>query len=177
MVAKSTTERAGTAVPAAGEPAGGPRFTYASPVYFDELDPWRTLHNARYAIHVERANLAWYAHVSKRDFAPEEDPDQFVFVRDWHAEFTAPMFGPGTMWIDIWLERLGRSSSTYAFSCRNEDETVEYARGRKTIVKVDPRTASPVPWTDRLREAVASERARAAADARPLDDAARATDG
>lgn len=165
-------------IPAADELVGIPRFTYASPVYFDELDPWRMLHNARYPIHVERANVAWYEQFNSRAFAQEDDPDQFVFIREWHAQFKAPMFGPGTMWVDIWLVRLGRSSSSYVFSCRNEDESIEYARGRKTIVKVDPRTGAPASWSTRLCEAVAAEQARAIADAQlggatPDDSGAR----
>ena len=38
-----------------------PRFTYLSPVHFDELDPLQMLHNSRFAAHVERAVTAWYA--------------------------------------------------------------------------------------------------------------------
>jgi acyl-CoA thioesterase FadM len=35
-------------------------FSYASQVFFDELDPMHMLHNARYAVHVERAISALY---------------------------------------------------------------------------------------------------------------------
>src|SRR5205809_5844172 len=88
-----------------------PRFVYLSPVHFDELDPMQMLHNARFAAHVERAVIAWYTARGK-SWRPniDENPDQFHVVRDLHIEYLKPVIGPGTMRIDVWLERLGTTS-------------------------------------------------------------------
>ena len=129
-----------------------PRFVYHSPVHFDELDAMQMLHNSRFAAHVERAVIAWYTQRGKawrRD--PAENPDQFHVVRDFHIEYLAPVVGPGVMRIDVWVERLGNTSCVYGFVCSNESGTVGYARGERTIVKLDPASHRPAPWTDHFR--------------------------
>jgi acyl-CoA thioester hydrolase len=139
------------------EPTGIPHFTYETEVHFDELDAWQMLHNARYALHVERANVAWYFHLTGGSYAPGEDADQFIFLREFSIEFKVPVMGPQPIWIDMWRIRWGASSARHEFACRNEDGSVEYARGRRTIVKVDPSTGAPVRWTEKLRERIARE--------------------
>jgi acyl-CoA thioester hydrolase len=145
------------------EATGIPHFTHASRVHFDELDSWQMLHNARYGVHVERANTDWYFHMAGGEYGPGEDPDQFVFMREYSVEFKVPVIGPQTMWIDMWRIRWGRSSARYEFACRNEDGSVEFARGRRTIVKIDPSTGTATPWSERLRQKVAEEDALRAA--------------
>ena len=125
-----------------------PKFTYISPVHFDELDAMRMLHNARYAAHVERAVTAWFIAGGKRwHLDPTENPDQFHVVRDLHIEYLAPFLGPGMMRIDIWVESLGNTSCVYGFICSSEDGSVAYARGDRTVVKIDPKSHRPTPWT------------------------------
>ena len=134
-----------------------PRFVYLSDVHFDELDPMQMLHNARFAAHVERAIIAWY-HSLGRVWRPDpaENPDQFHVVRDLHIEYLKPFIGPGRMRIDVWLERLGTTSCVYGFVCSNEQGTVGYARGERTIVKLDPASHRPTPWTEAFRTAHAA---------------------
>jgi acyl-CoA thioester hydrolase len=130
-----------------------PKFTYESPIHFDELDPMKILHNSRFAAHVERAVSAFYISVGGRwEMRVEDNPDQFHVVRDIHIEFLNPFIGTGTMRIDLWVERLGTTSCVYGFICTSVDGTVPYARGERTIVKVDPRSFRPEPWTERFRE-------------------------
>lgn len=134
-----------------------PRFTYYSDVHFDELDPMQMLHNSRFPAHVERAITAWYHALGKtwrRD--PAENPDQFHLVKDLHIEYLNPVIGPGRMRIDVWLERLGTTSCVYGFVCSNEQGTVGYARGERTIVKVDPASHRPTPWSEQFRAAHAA---------------------
>ena len=91
-----------------------PRFVYFSSIHFDELDAMQMLHNARFAAHVERAVIAWY-HAMGRTWRrdPADNPDQFHVVRDFHIEYLRPVIGPGTMRIDVWLERMGTTSCVY----------------------------------------------------------------
>ena len=56
------------------------------------------------------------------------------------------------MRIDIWVEKLGNTSCAYGFRCSSEDGVVAFARGQRTIVKIDPATHRPAPWTDFFRE-------------------------
>ncbi len=127
-------------------------FVYRSQIYFDELDPMHMLHNSRFLAHVERATVAWYAKAGhKWELNPADSPDQYHVVRDFRIEFVSPVIGTGFMDIEIWVERLGNTSCEYGFRCRSE-KGVEYARGRRTIIKVDPATRRPTPWTEGFRE-------------------------
>ena len=56
------------------------------------------------------------------------------------------------MRIAIWVERLGTTSCVYGFLCTNEDGTLAHARGDRTIIKLDPKSMRPAPWSDGFRE-------------------------
>ena len=128
-------------------------FTFKSNIFFDELDPMQMLHNSRFPAHVERAITSFYATSGRRWEANVADnPDQFHVVRELRIEYLNPVIGPGTMRIDIWVERLGNTSCTYGFACSNDDGSIPYARGERTIVKIDPATKRPAPWTDFFRD-------------------------
>jgi acyl-CoA thioester hydrolase len=129
-----------------------PCFTYLSSVHVDELDPMKMLHNSRFAAHVERAVGAWYTHNGGRwELDPRDNPDQFHVVRDLHVEFLNPVLGPRKMRIDLWVEHLGTTSCVYGFLCSSEDGAVPYARGERTIVKLDRASYRPAPWSDGFR--------------------------
>ena len=129
-----------------------PHFVYFSPVHFDELDAMKMLHNSRFSAHVERALTAWYSSMGKTwQPDPADNPDQFHVVRDFHIEYLNPVIGPGTMRVDVWVERLGTTSCVHGFVCSSENGTVGYARGERTIVKVDPTSYRPAPWSEHFR--------------------------
>lgn len=126
---------------------------YNSSVFFDELDPMQVLHNARFLTHVERAVTSFYATSGRKwEADPADNPDQFHVVRELRIEYLNPVVGPRTMRIDIWVERLGNTSCTHGFLCSSDDGGVPYARGERTIVKIDPVTRRPMPWTDFFRD-------------------------
>lgn len=128
-------------------------FTHLSSVHFDDLDAMTMLHNARYAFHVERAVGAWYQSLGKTfELDVARNPDQFHVVRDFHIEFLSPFRGLGTMRIDLWVEKVGETSCVYGFLCSSEDGTIGHARGQRTIVKLDPASLRPKPWTSFFRE-------------------------
>ena len=129
-----------------------PKFVYQSPVHFDELDPMQMLHNSRFPAHVERAISAFYTS-SGRKWEPrvDDNPDQFHVVRDLHIEYLNPLIGPGSMRVDVWVERIGTTSCVYGFLCSSADGNIPYARGERTIVKIDPASYRPSPWSDFFR--------------------------
>lgn len=128
------------------------KFTWFSPVHFDELDPMQMLHNSRFPAHVERAVIAWYeANGKSWQLDVERNPDQFHVVRELRIEYLNPLLGPGSMRIDIWVEHLGNTSCVYGFLCSSGDGRTPYARGERTIVKIDPASHRPTPWTDNFR--------------------------
>lgn len=121
-------------------------FTWQSPVFFDELDLNGTLHNSRFAVHVERAQSALFEELGKQwsEYA-DRDPDLHYVVRELHVEFLAPMTSPGPMPVEIIAEHLGNTSARYGFRCG------DYARGHRVIVKIDRETGRPAPWSDWYR--------------------------
>lgn len=131
-----------------------PKFIFHSSIHFDELDPMGMLHNARFAYHVERAIVAYYSSLGRRwERNVADNPDQFHVVRDLHLEYLTPFFGPGTMRIAVWVEKLGTTSCVYGFLCTNEEGTIAHARGERTIIKLDPQSMRPAPWTSLFRSA------------------------
>jgi acyl-CoA thioester hydrolase len=129
-----------------------PKFTWISPVHFDELDPMQMLHNSRFSAHIERAIVAWYAaNGHSWRLTAADNPDQFHVVRDFRIEYLAPVLGTGSMRIDIWVEHLGNTSCVYGFLCSSEDGRTPYARGSRTVVKIDPASHRPAPWTESFR--------------------------
>lgn len=130
-----------------------PLFTHSAAVWFDELDMVGVLHNARYAIHVERAMSAWYHSLEDKD-----PSDSVVVVRQYNIEFLRPFTQqPGELAIECGLGRLGTTSAVFTFralSYAPDGTEIEHARGIRAIVKVDPRTLRPTAWSERYRELV-----------------------
>lgn len=143
-----------------------PLYVHRSTIWFDELDMVGVLHNARYAIHVERAMSALFNPL------PDLDPsDAMLVVKHYEIEFIAPFTQErGELAVELTLQHLGNTSAVWAFRCLSypDDETATatatapaggrelvHARGTRTNVKVSPGDLRPVPWSDRLRNIVA----------------------
>lgn len=135
------------------EPGKKPLYVLRSTVWFDELDMVGVLHNARYAIHVERAMTAWFHSLSGLD--PSDD---HVVVKHYEIEFLRPFTHEGgELIVEVGFGRLGNTSATYTFRCLSEAEDgteIEHARGSRTIVKVTRGDLRPTPWSDGLRALV-----------------------
>lgn len=88
-------------------------------------------------------------------------PDVFHAVREFTITYRAPITGTGPVAVHFWLEHLGTSSAGYAFRFHSLDGTTAYAEGRRAVVRLDPATLRPAPWTATAR-AVASTLLRSA---------------
>lgn len=128
-------------------------FVYRSAVFFDELDLMAMLHNARYAVHVEHATSALYESPGFQ-FATDaaENPDQIHAVRHFEVDLRRPFVRPGELEVRLWVSRMGKTSCRYGFACLGP-EGVEHATGQRVIVKLDPVSLRPVPWSERFRQA------------------------
>ncbi|TCB98875.1 acyl-CoA thioesterase [Micromonospora zingiberis] len=121
-------------------------------VHFDDLDAMGILHNARYAVLLERALTAYW---SERGIAFQAGrataPDAFHAVREFTISYHAPVTGTGPIGVHFWLEHLGTSSAVYGFRFHSLDGATTYAEGRRAVVRLDPATLRPAPWTDTAR--------------------------
>ncbi|GIH05870.1 thioesterase [Rhizocola hellebori] len=118
-------------------------------IHFDDLDPVGVVHNARYAILLERAiSLFWHEHgMSFVDSRPS-DPDMVAVVREFAITFLAPIRSTGPIDVHFWLDKLGTSSAVYGFRFLSVDHDTAYAEGRRVMVKIDPQTGQPSPWSE-----------------------------
>lgn len=142
-----------------GVASGGspPRFHESlQGVYFDDLDAFQVLHNARYLLLFERTigafwqRLGWGATLD-----PTLNPDQYHVVRANRFEYDRAVRGVGEVRVRVWIEKLGTTSLTFGGLILPLDHDVPHARGERTVIRVDPATFRPVPWTAGFRDAVA----------------------
>ena len=126
-----------------------PLYVHRSTVWFDELDMVGVLHNARYAIHVERAMTVWFHTLTDLD-----PSDGLVVVKQYDIEFVRPFTRErGELVVEVNLQRRGRTSAVFGFRCLSYPEgedgpEVLHARGIRAIVKVSPGSLRPAPWSD-----------------------------
>ncbi|MFD6418925.1 acyl-CoA thioesterase [Streptomyces sp. NPDC060194] len=123
-------------------------------VHFDDLDALGLLHNARYPLLVERA---WVAYWEARGVGFEGDwaaaGDFCNAVKELRIAYDAPVTRTGGYAVHLWLERLGTTGLTYGFRFCSADGLTTYAHGTRVLVRLDPGTLRPAPWSDALRSA------------------------
>ncbi|MCF3964799.1 acyl-CoA thioesterase [Streptomyces fuscigenes] len=141
--------------------SGGPSVPYGVllpvSVHFDELDAFGMLHNARYAVLVERAWAAfWYAQgVGVTDGAQQAgnaQGDAFNVIKAFTITFEAPITTTGPYAVHLWMERLGATSATAGYRVCSPDGARTHAHGTRTVVRLDRDTLRPARWSDRVRE-------------------------
>jgi acyl-CoA thioester hydrolase len=81
-----------------------------------------------------------------------DSPDRFHLVRANSIEYLGPVRGEQEVRVRVWVEKLGRTSLTFGFRLMPMDEDRDCARGSRVVVRVDPETFEPTPWTDEMRE-------------------------
>lgn len=129
-------------------------------VYFDDLDAFQILHNARYLLLIERTIGSFWKHLGWGGVLDaQKNPDQFHLVRANAVEYLKPVIGVQDVRVRIWVEKLGTTSLTFAFRVLPTDEDACFAKGTRTIVRVDPTSQKPVPWTESFRNTLAPYRA------------------
>jgi acyl-CoA thioester hydrolase len=124
-------------------------------VYFDDLDPFHILHNARYLVLFERAVGAFWMECGLGAFQDERRPDQFHLVVRNELDYLVPFRGVGRARVRVWVAAIGRTSLTFGLRLLPMGEDIDHARGLRTIVHVDPTTLTPLPWSDELRATLA----------------------
>ncbi|MFU8853789.1 acyl-CoA thioesterase [Micromonospora sp. SL1-18] len=127
------------------------------PVHFDDLDAMGILHNARYAVLLERALTPyWTARGIAFQNGPHSPPDVFHAVREFSITYRAPITGTGPVAVHFWLEHFGTTSARYGFEFRSVDGGTRYADGTRSIVRLDPASMRPTGWTEAARAVAAT---------------------
>ncbi|MFG1891849.1 acyl-CoA thioesterase [Micromonospora sp. NPDC049051] len=125
-------------------------------VHFDDLDAFGLLHNSRYAVLLERALTGYWADRGVSYQAGQRSaPDVFHAVREFTIAYQAPVTGTGPVAVHFWLDYFNNSSARYSYRFQSTDGRTVHAEGQRSIVRIDPATMRPAPWTDTAR-AIAS---------------------
>ncbi|MFF0050837.1 acyl-CoA thioesterase [Streptomyces sp. NPDC005498] len=115
-------------------------------VFFDDLDAFGMVYHGRFAALLEHAITVMFA----RSGLSVGHPDLTVVVRELQIVFERPVTKAGPVEVTLRVEQLGRTSAVFAFRFHSGEMT--YAHGRRVVVKIDPRTVAPEPWTDSTRD-------------------------
>ena len=125
-------------------------------VYFDDLDAFQILHNARYLLLFERTLGSFWQEVGLGAFDTAGNTDHLHLVAHNSVDYLEPVRGVGRVRVRVGVDALGRSSLTFRFAVMPMDRDVDHARGKRVIVRVDPATQRPAPWSDDFRGRLAS---------------------
>lgn len=132
-------------------------FTYQSRVFFDELDGLGLLHHTRYLLHLERAQQSFFEHLlGVEDFNTDRDEDIYVVVHNIESRFRQPLSNPGIILVEYKIERIRSGGVTMSFSIFNEDRSIIYCDGSRTVCKLSAQTHRPAPWTPDFKQAMES---------------------
>jgi acyl-CoA thioester hydrolase len=123
-------------------------------IYFDDLDPFNILHNARYLLLFERALGGFWMDSGCGAFQDSDRPEQFHLVRHNAIDYLTPVRGVGKVRVRVAIAKIGRTSMTFEFRMLPLDRDLDHARGTRTVVHVDPATLEPRPWSDAFRVAM-----------------------
>lgn len=125
-------------------------------VYFDDLDALNILHNVRFLLFMERARGELFNELGFRwedDLA--DNPDKWHVVAEHTIRYLRPFRGEGNLAVELVVAHLGNSSLSIRATVKSTDGKHPYAEGTTRLVRLDPQTQKPCPWSERLRNAVA----------------------
>jgi len=124
-------------------------------VYFDDLDALNILHNVRYLLFIERARGELFQGLGFKWADPiDENPDKWHVVAEHAIRYLEPVRGEGELAVELAPTHLGRSSVTLAAKVRSLDGAILYADSTTRLVRLDPTTNRPCPWSPRFRSAL-----------------------
>jgi acyl-CoA thioester hydrolase len=124
-------------------------------VYFDDLDALNILHNMRFLLFIERARGALFNAMGfhwQDDL--EKNPDKFHVVAEHAIKYLVPVRGEGDLAVVIRVAKLGQTSMVIAARVQSPDGGVLYAEGTTRLVRLDPATFRPAPWSEKFRATV-----------------------
>lgn len=124
-------------------------------VYFDDLDALNILHNMRFLLFIERARGELFNAMGFHwEDSLDKNPDKFQVVAEHSIKYLVPVRGEGDLAVVLRVTHLGRSSLVIFARVQSLDGSVRYAEGTTRMVRLDPSTFRPTPWSERFRSAV-----------------------
>jgi acyl-CoA thioester hydrolase len=132
------------------EPASeGRDFISRQQVRWDMMDPLGVLHNAVYLLLFERARTDFWRALGIDGYGAEGLDWPFYVVRN-EINYRASINREQELEVTVRIARMGTSSLTFAHTVRTQDGRLS-ADGQTVIVRTDPLTQRPIPWSDAFR--------------------------
>ena len=120
-------------------------------VYFDDLDALHILHNVRYMLFMERARGEFLEALGVHWQNASASPDKFHVIAAHEIEYRVPVRGQGELMVEIRPHHMGRTSFVVDAWVTSIDGSVEHATAKTRLVRLDPATNTPCPWSDDFR--------------------------
>ncbi|MBZ0116927.1 MAG: acyl-CoA thioesterase [Sandaracinaceae bacterium] len=121
-------------------------------VYFDDLDALNILHNVRFLLFMERARGELFNELGFRwEDDLETNPDKYHVVAEHSIKYLVPVRGEGELIVELAPVHLGGSSLIIEARVRGMHGDTVYASGTTRIVRLDPTSNKPCPWSSTFR--------------------------
>jgi acyl-CoA thioester hydrolase len=126
------------------------RFTSRHTIYWDQLDLMGILHNAAFPLLFERARTEFWRSLGYYGYGDPAFDWPYMVVRN-EVNYRAPIERDEEIEVTVYVDSIGRTSLTFGHEVFRGDGALA-ADGRTVLVRTDPETRKPIPWTDSLRE-------------------------
>ena len=127
-------------------------FVSSQMVYWDQLDLMGVLHNGAYPNLMERARTAFWRHCGVTGYGDPKFDWPYMVARN-EVDYKSPIRTEQKISVTVFIWRIGSSSITFGHEILAEDGSLA-ATGSTVLVRVDPETERPIPWSDAFREMV-----------------------
>jgi len=119
-------------------------------VRWRDLDAFNHVNNANFLTYLEESRLQWLQSLS----GPWLTDDSAPLLAAANINFRRPIEYPGTIVVELYVERAGNTSLTLAHRIVSaNDAAVLYADGTTVMVWIDRRNGRPAPLPDAIRAA------------------------
>jgi len=121
-------------------------------VFWDQLDFLGVLHNAAYILLFERARTEFWRSLGIDGYG-EEGLDWPYFVARNEVNYRLPITAEEEITVSVWISRLGDTSLTFGHQVFRSDGRLS-ADGETAIVRINPETQRPLPWSMSFRHLI-----------------------
>ncbi|MCC6807507.1 MAG: acyl-CoA thioesterase [Deltaproteobacteria bacterium] len=124
-------------------------------VYFDDLDALNILHNVRYLLFIERARGELFQSAGFRwNDDLQQNPDKWHVIAAHEIHYLRPVTGEQEIAVLTNVTKIGTTSLLLDARVTSTNGDVVYATNATRLVRLDPATNKPCPWSDRFRSAM-----------------------
>lgn len=133
-------------------PEPAPKLLFRMPLQlrWSDLDAFNHVNNARYLTFLEEARIRWFDSIGE-EWVTDEFAPVVVSVQ---LNYRQPIPYPADVEVDLFVEKVGNSSTTIGHRIVSADGHTLYNDGNVVAVWIDRRTGRPRALPDSIRNVV-----------------------